>query len=246
VVERRRRVKLSDRGRYIRAVAARGGKIAFEATLRAALGAGRKNVTGADLRFKQFQRKSGVLIVFCVDTSGSMAFNRLSEAKGAVLELLQGAYVHRDQVALIAFGGRGAHMLLPPTRSVDRARRAIEAVPAGGGTPLAAGLSAALELRKRAEDVLLVLITDGRANVASGAGDVGADLERACAAVRGSGIASVVIDTVHRFALTGDAERIAQLLAGRYLRLPEPHAHTLYEAVSAEAGALHVRRPGGL
>ena len=108
--------------------------------------------------------------IFVVDASGSAALHRLAEAKGAVELLLAECYVRRDQVALIAFRGRGAELLLPPTRSLVRAKRSLAALPGGGGTPLAAGIDAAVELAelalRRGETPIVVVLTDGRANVA--------------------------------------------------------------------------------
>ena len=85
----------------------------------------------------------GTTTLFVIDASGSSALHRLAEAKGAVDLLLADCYVRRDQVAVIAFRGRGAELLLPPTRSLVRAKRSLAALPGGGGTPLAAGLDAA-------------------------------------------------------------------------------------------------------
>jgi magnesium chelatase subunit D len=127
-------------------------------------------VTGDDIRLKRFKQKAGRLIIFVVDASGSMAANRMNQAKGALIRLLREAYLHRDKVALISFRGDGAEVLLPPSRSVELAKRALDRLPAGGGTPLAAGLLTALDLAKRERrnglrHTMLVLLTDGRANV---------------------------------------------------------------------------------
>jgi magnesium chelatase subunit D len=247
-----------SRGRYIRASTkpAPGRKIALEATLRAAAplqierrrarpGSGNREIhlTPADLRFKQFRQKTGMLIIFGVDASGSMALNRLNQAKGAALQLLGNAYVDRDRVALISFRGRGAEVLLRPTRSVELAKRAVAALPGGGGTPLAAGLEAALELargeRAACGRTLLVLLTDGRANVAR-AGEqpderqrktIWEDVELACSALHDAGVAAVVIDAASRLTSSGDAERLAALLGGKYVSLPSGNAEAVCEEV---------------
>lgn len=240
----------SRRGRYVRATASEGrpARIALEATLRAAapfqfhrqMQSTAIRVTASDLRFKQFRQKTGVLIIFAVDASGSMAVNRIQQAKGAMLRLLREAYLHRDKVALISFRGHEANVLLPPSRSVARARRVVDALPVGGGTPVAAGLQAALELARRARrsetrQSLMVLLTDGRANVPNGHEAVWDELGRICQAVQSEGMTSVVIDTRHRHAVSGEAERLAQLLGGRYVQLPRPDPRAVYAEVARVA-----------
>ncbi len=135
-------------------------------------------ITRDDIRVRQFRDKAGALFVFVVDASGSMALNRMREAKGATIRLLQNAYVHRDQVSLIAFRGQAAQVLLPPSQSVDRAKRELDVLPTGGGTPLASALLLAWQIVRQArsrgvEQATLVLMTDGRANVALGSGQAG-------------------------------------------------------------------------
>ena len=123
-----------------------------------------------DFRVKRFRHRAPTTTIFAVDASGSSALHRLAEAKGAVELLLAECYVRRDQVALVAFRGRGAELLLPPTRSLARAKRSLAALPGGGGTPLAAGLDAVVEIAelalRRGETPIVVVLTDGRANVA--------------------------------------------------------------------------------
>jgi len=173
----------SRRGRFVRAVAGdpRGQRIALLPTLIAAapwqkvrraernVGA-RLDIRREDIRVKRFRDKAGTLYIFVVDASGSMAINRMREAKGAVVRLLQDAYVHRDQVGLIAFRGQQAQVLLEPSQSVERAKRALDVLPTGGGTPLASALLAAWRMAQQARargiaQVTLVLMTDGRGNV---------------------------------------------------------------------------------
>jgi magnesium chelatase subunit D len=107
-----------------------------------------------DFRVQRLRERRETTTVFVVDASGSAALHRLAEAKGAIELLLAECYVRRDRVALIAFRGRpgaaGAELLLPPTRSLVRAKRSLADLPGGGGTPLAHGLDAA---RALAEDV---------------------------------------------------------------------------------------------
>mmetsp|Transcript_27029 Transcript_27029/g.76165 ORF Transcript_27029/g.76165 Transcript_27029/m.76165 type:complete len:309 (-) Transcript_27029:351-1277(-) len=124
-----------------------------------------------DLRVKKLARKAGKLIVFVVDASGSMALNRMAAAKGAALSILAESYKSRNQVAIVPFWGTCAPCIVPPTRAVALARRRLEVMPCGGGTPMAQGLASAVRVvttaRKRGEvgQAVAVLITDGRANV---------------------------------------------------------------------------------
>jgi magnesium chelatase subunit D len=123
----------------------------------------------SDLHIKQYLRRKGTVTIFLVDASGSSASQRLSEAKGALEELLAQCYVRRDEVAMISMRGSKAEIVLPPTRSLVRAKRNLATLPGGGGTPLAAGLRAAnalaLSLQRKGLTPVLVIFTDGRANV---------------------------------------------------------------------------------
>jgi magnesium chelatase subunit D len=154
------------------------GGVALDATLRAAAGlraagmrvAPESLLTPESLRFKRFRGKTGSLFIFLVDTSGSMAANRIAQAKGALAVLLRRSYVNRDRIALVSFREGGAELLLAPCASASRARALLDALPIGGATPLAAGLLRALEIARRAaaesaRRVRLVVFTDGRANV---------------------------------------------------------------------------------
>jgi len=235
-------------GRYFHSTARRPNhpRIALDATLRAAAltrinaqhhapspGLG---MTHDDLRYKQFRRKSGALFIFAVDTSGSMALNRIGQAKGALAELLRRSYVNRDRIALISFRDRGAELLLSPSRAPARAKGMLDALPVGGATPLAAGLCRALDVAARAarmktEGIKLLIFTDGRANVplddnaGSGARAVikrviAEELTRLGAALRRAGVVSVVVNTQQRFTGNGEAEALAEMLGGRCVNLP--------------------------
>lgn len=155
------RLKSARRGRPMgaRAGLPRGGlRLSLIDTLRAAApwqasrgrGGGRIRIRRDDLHVRRYETRAEALTIFAVDASGSSALARLAEAKGAVELLLAQAYVRRAQVALVAFRGRAAELLLPPTRSLARARRSLADLPGGGGTPLAAGLNAARELAEAA------------------------------------------------------------------------------------------------
>lgn len=117
-----------------------------------------------DFHVTRYKQRSATTTLFVVDASGSSALNRLAEAKGAVELLLADCYVRRDQVAVLAFRGRGAELLLPPTRSLVRAKRSLAGLPGGGGTPLASGIDAAAALaasiKRRGETPIVVLLSD--------------------------------------------------------------------------------------
>jgi magnesium chelatase subunit D len=139
-----------------------------------------------DLRVTLRAQRRGSTTIFVIDASGSSAAHRLAEAKGAVELLLAESYVRRDEVAVIAFRGTEAPVILPPTRSLVRAKRALAGLPGGGGTPLAAALQAAADLAeqvaRRGSTPCIVLLTDGRANVARSRSTV----QAAAGAARGS------------------------------------------------------------
>ncbi len=190
-----------------------------------------------DFRVVRFKQRAETTTIFVVDASGSAALHRLAEAKGAVELLLADCYVRRDQVALIAFRGQVAEMLLPPTRSLVRAKRCLAALPGGGGTPLAAGIDAAAVLSdlviRRGGTPTVVCLTDGRANVgrqgSQGREQALADALDSAAALRFAGVRSMVVDMSPR--PHANAERLAEAMQGVYLPLPHADAARLSAAV---------------
>jgi magnesium chelatase subunit D len=203
-------------------------------------------VTRDDFRVKRIKQRSETTAIFVVDASGSAALQRLGEAKGAVELILADCYVRRDKAALIAFRGKTAEQLLPPTRSLERAKRALAGLPGGGGTPIAAALdlslATALQVRRVGGRPILILLTDGRANVTrSGEGSRARATEEALSAARALAalnIQSLMID------VSPDprpaARDLAAAMAGTYIALPRAGSAAIAAPVAA---ALKLGRP---
>jgi magnesium chelatase subunit D len=204
-----------------------------------------------DFHVRRFGRPEERTAVFVVDASGSQAMARLAEAKGAVECLLADCYVRRDRVALIAFRGESAELLLPPTRSLVRAKRSLSGLPGGGGTPLAAGLDAAWQLARQLQarqegQVVLVFLTDARANIARdgqpGRPQAMADALDAARRLRVAGWPSVLVDSSAR--PQPAAMALAQTMGARYVPLPQGQSGQVYEAVAGALGGGRGAGPG--
>lgn len=197
------------------------------------------HIRPADIRLKRYVETSDRVLIFTVDASGSAALARLAEAKGAVELMLAAAYARRDHVALVSFRGAGAEVMLPPTRSLVQTKRRLAGLPGGGGTPLAAGLQAALALalqaRARGMTPTIALLTDGRANIArDGAADrsrAGAEAEAAARLIAASRVPAVVIDTATRPQPALAA--LARAMAAPCLPLPRADARVMQAAITA-------------
>ena len=234
----------------------RGGRVNILATLRAAAPwqplrrreqTARDNQTPPrhlrirrdDIHLTRFQQRRETLTLFVVDASGSAALQRLAEAKGAVELLLADCYARRDQVALIAFRDTRAELLLPPTRSLVRAKKTLAALPGGGATPMASALDLTRDMAERAgkqgTTMQFVILTDGAANVArdgTRSREAGtADALVAARMLAMSPASGLVIDTAQR--PQPRARELADTLRGTYLALPQADAQTLNRAIRA-------------
>ena len=198
-------------------------------------------VRGDDFHVRRFRERRESTTVFAVDASGSQALHRLAETKGAVELLLADCYVRRDRVAVIAFRGSQAQLLLAPTRSLVHARRSLAGLPGGGGTPLASGVAAARELAttilRDGGTPLLVLLTDGSANVAlDGSGGRERAFSDALATARSwasLGASSLLVDTAPR--AHDRARALAQAMGARYIALPDADAHALARHITGRS-----------
>jgi magnesium chelatase subunit D len=196
-----------------------------------------------DFRLRRFQELSDRVLIFTVDASGSAALARLAEAKGAVELLLAQAYARRDHVALVAFRGTFAELLLPPTRSLVQTKRRLAGLPGGGGTPLAAGLQMAMEVarlsRGRGMTPTVALLTDGRANIDLGGKadrpQANEDAARMARALSVSGTPAIVLDTATR--PQPALQLLARQMGAAYLALPRADSRRMSLALS---GALSV------
>ncbi len=196
-------------------------------------------VRADDVRVRRYSEALERIVIFVVDASGSSALGRLAEAKGAIELMLGEAYVRREDVALIAFRGESAEILLPPTRSLVQTKRRLAGLPGGGGTPLAAGLEAALALadqcKRRGQMPALVFLTDGKANIARdgapGRAQASEDALAVARAVRTALLPSIVIDTSQR--PQTQAADLAAALGGTYLPLPRADARGISRSVDA-------------
>lgn len=241
----------SKAGRYVRSTMQRkNGDLAFDATLRASAPnqARRRReredvaiaIEPGDIREKVREKRIGNFLLFVVDASGSMgAQQRMVETKGAILSLLLDAYQKRDRIGMVAFKGNAAETLLPPTSSVEMAHKLLEELPTGGKTPLSAGLIKAYEVAKahlyKDPNIspLLIIISDGKGNVSTGAGKPLAEARRAAEIIREEErIKTMVVDVEKSgFLVFGLARELAAGLGARYYKIDDLKADTLVQAV---------------
>jgi magnesium chelatase subunit D len=175
------------------------------------------------------------LFIFAIDTSGSMALNRIARAKGAILKLLRQSYLNRDSVAIIAFRGKSADLSLPPSRSILRARRVLDSLRMGGTTPLSAGLVCTLNLVRRIRntqgEIVALLFTDAHPNVtlrderhrerASRQDVIETEIRQLGKELKKARVTLAVVDTQRGFssgADTRDTRHLAEVLGARFVR----------------------------
>ena len=216
------------RGRYVRAEPkAKVNDLAIDATVRAAapmqrdrgrLEGERLLLEREDLRQKVRERKVGNLIVFVVDASASMdAEQRMAATKGAILSLLQDAYVRRDRVAVVIFKNRTAEVVLRPTSSVSLARRRLEKLSVGGTTPLTHGLMAGYKvvktelLRDPTIRPLLVLISDGRGNISMFKEEPLVEAQKVAGLIEAESIDCLVIDSARDYSHLPSVQHLARV-----------------------------------
>ena len=199
-------------------------------------------VRPSDIRLKRFIETSDRVLIFAVDASGSAAFARLAEAKGAIEILLAEAYARRDHVALLAFRGHGAELILPPTRSLVQTKRRLQGLPGGGGTPLAAGLQMAFataqQCKSRGMTPTIAILTDGRGNIALDGSANRAmaedDALRLAKVIRAHGLPALIIDTANR--PQPSLADLARTMDAPYLPLPRADARRLSGVLGAALG----------
>ncbi|MBN1431364.1 MAG: VWA domain-containing protein [Methanomicrobiaceae archaeon] len=197
-------------------------------------------VDKSDLREKIREKKTGNVILFLVDASGSMGVRqRMVSVKGAILSLLNDAYQKRDMVGLMIFRKKEASLLLPPTRSTDLAYKLLKEIPTGGRTPLSKGLVEAAKLltqgrySKSMDSKTVIILTDGRANASESGKNPYEELQEAAGKVKGKGIKYVVVDTEEGFPRMGLAMDLAYELDAIYLRLDELDSSKLARSIES-------------
>ncbi|MBM9520795.1 magnesium chelatase subunit D family protein [Desulforhopalus vacuolatus] len=252
---------LQKQGRYVKAAMAGGagveGDLALDATLRAAAPwqKSRRARCGAsqlairlepgDIRFKVREKRLGNLLLFVVDGSGSMgARGRMTASKGAIMSLLLDAYQKRDKVAMVSFRGREAVVNLPVTSSVELAGKMLAEMPVGGRTPLSAGLVKGYEVvrnllvREPAARPIVIILTDGKANVSLGREKPVREMERLAAALQREERAHyIVVDLEEEGPVNFQlAHRLAGLLGAEYFKTGDLQAEELVKIVRANQG----------
>ena len=247
---RRSRTRSSSKaGRYIMSrMQHKTNDPAIDATIRAAAPYQKQRkrndvaiaIDESDIREKVREKRIGNFIVFVVDASGSMgAGKRMIETKGAILSLLLDAYQKRDKIAMIAFKGDHAEVLLPPTGSVELAHKLLEELPTGGKTPLCHGISLGYRIiqsnfRKDPDTYpLLILISDGKANISQYGGKPLAETMEMAEEVKNDTRVNTVVVDVEKPGLIsfGLAHQLSNRMGARYFKIEDIKADTLVEVL---------------
>ncbi len=205
--------------------------------LRQARSTGRVAIRAEDFHIQRYQQRASSCLILALDASGSAALQRLAEAKGAVELLLQQSYARRDSVCIVAFRGAQAQLLLPATRSLVRAKRAMTGLPGGGGTPLALALKMAHEqaaqLQRQGVTPILVVLSDGRANVTlqglGGRAQAQSDAQSWGQQWRASGHRALWIDTSMQ--PDAQAQQLASTMGASYLPMPQVQSQRMASAI---------------
>jgi magnesium chelatase subunit D len=205
--------------------------------LRQAHSTGRVAIRAEDFHIQRYQQRASSCLILALDASGSAALQRLAEAKGAVELLLQQSYARRDSVCIVAFRGAQAQLLLPATRSLLRAKRAMTGLPGGGGTPLALALKMAHEqaaqLQRQGVTPILVVLSDGRANVTlqglGGRAQAQTDANNWGQQWRASGHRALWIDTSMQ--PDAQAQQLASTMGASYLPMPQVQSQRMASAI---------------
>ena len=205
--------------------------------LRQAHSTGRVAIRAEDFHIQRYQQRASSCLILALDASGSAALQRLAEAKGAVELLLQQSYARRDSVCIVAFRGAQAQLLLPMTRSLVRAKRAMTGLPGGGGTPLALALKMAHEqaaqLQRQGVTPILVVLSDGRANVTlqglGGRAQAQTDAQSWGQQWRASGHRALWIDTSMQPDV--QAQQLAATMGASYLPMPQVQSQRMAHAI---------------
>jgi magnesium chelatase subunit D len=204
-----------------------------------------------DFRKKRLVKPCKSLIVFVVDSSQSMGTGarvRMKAAKGAALAILRKEYLRRSEVAVVAFGGQSATLVLPPTSSLAIAESALERLPTGGATPFANGLSQAWQLirterlKNPCVRPILVIISDGEANIPISAGvepmeELGSLVEK----IARDRIAAIFIDAAAQQKHESEMQRIAARMQASYITMSDLSASSVLEAVLSHDGIRQIR-----
>jgi len=200
-------------------------------------GSGHVVIRSDDFHVQRYAQQTPSCLIFALDASGSAAQHRLAEAKGAVELLLEQSYARRDSVCVIGFRLATAQVLLPPTRSLVRAKRALGGLPGGGGTPLASGIQMALlqaqMLHRAGSTPMLVILSDGRANVGlagtGGRAQAREDAQACAQQWRLTGYPSLWIDTAPQ--PEPQAQNLANLMGANYFPMPYVQAQRMAAVV---------------